>query len=229
LVSLTEKIKNYAKCRGATLVGIATAERLSKAPKGRRPKNFLPDVKNVISIGLKINRASILQLPKTVREYKTSYDTANLKLNSLAWDIASLLEKEGYEAVPFPASVPYDVKKLFGDISHKHVAVAAGLGKFGLNNLVLTPKYGPYVRFVSVMTNAPLEADEPLSNDACIGEKCSKCITACPVGALTNPLLDPIKGWRIKKEKCYQYIHAGSVGEVCGLCIKACPASNPTA
>ncbi|MGQ9552266.1 MAG: hypothetical protein ACUVUE_07560 [Candidatus Bathycorpusculaceae bacterium] len=227
MLSLTQRIKDYAKSRGATLVGIAAAERLSEAPEGHRPKDFLPDVKNVVSIGLEINRTSILQLPKTIREYKISYDTANLKLNSLALEIASLLEREGYEAVPIPASAPYDAKKLSGDISHKHVAVAAGLGKFGLSNLVLTPKYGPFIRFVSVITNAPLEADEPLDNDICIGEECSKCVKTCPVGALTNPILDPINGWRMKKEACHRYIQAGSVGEICGLCIKACPASKP--
>lgn len=205
-------------------VGIAPVERLSKAPKGHQPRDFLPTAKSLISIGLKMNKSSILQLPKTMREYKLSYDVTNLKLNSLACETAGLLEKDGYEAVAVPASNPYDKEKLVGDISHKHVAVAAGLGKFGLNNLVLTPKYGPYVRFVTIITDASLKPDEPLDKDVCLGEKCSKCVKACPSEALKNPVYDSDKGWRMNKEKCYEYMHIVSGGEVCGLCIKACTA-----
>jgi len=226
LSSLTKKVKYFAKSRGATLVGIAPVERLSKAPKGHQPRDFLPSARNLISIALKINKSSILQLPKTMKEYKLSYDMANLKLNSIACETACLFEDEGYEAVAIPASEPYDKEKLVGDISHKHVAVAAGLGRFGLNNLVLTPKYGPYVRFVTIITNAPLDPDEPLDKDACLGEKCSKCVKACPAEALRNPINNSDEGWQINKEKCYQYIHTVSGAEVCGLCIKACTAHS---
>lgn len=220
--SLTIKVKNFAKSRGATLVGIAPIQKLSKAPIGHQPKDFLPNAKNLISIALKINKSSILQLPKTMKEYKLSYDIANLKLNSIACETAGLLEDEGYEAVAIPASKPYNNEKLVGDISHKHVAVAAGLGRFGLNNLVLTPKHGPYVRFVTIITNAPLDPDKPLDRDVCLGEKCSKCVKACPAEALKNPIYNSDEGWRINKKECYRYIHTVSSGDVCGLCIKAC-------
>jgi epoxyqueuosine reductase QueG len=224
LPSLTTKVKNFAKARGATLVGIAPIQKLSKAPTGHQPKDFLPNAKNLISIALKINKLSILQLPKTMKEYKLSYDIANFKLNSIACETAGFLEDESYEAVAIPASKPYDNEKLVGDISHKHVAVAAGLGRFGLNNLILTREYGPYVRFVTVITNALLDPDKPLDKDVCLGEECSKCVKACPAEALKNPICNPEEGWRINKEKCYQYIHTISGGEVCGLCIKACTA-----
>lgn len=226
LPSLTEKVKNFAKSRGATLVGITPIERLSRAPKGHQTKDFLPNAKNLISIALKINKSPIIQLPKTMKEYKLSYDVANSKLNTIACETASLLEDEGYEAIAIPASEPYDKEKLVGDISHKHVAVAAGLGRFGLNNLVLTPKYGSYVRFATIITSAPLDPDEPSDKDACLGEKCSKCVKACPAEALKNPIYNSDEGWQINKEKCHQYIHTVSGGEVCGLCIKACIAHS---
>jgi epoxyqueuosine reductase QueG len=223
LAGLTGKVKDFVKKKGATLVGVAAIERFSRAPKGHRPRDFLPNAESVISIGLRINKSSIVHLPKTMREYKVNYDVANLKLNSLAWETARFLEDLGYEAIAIPASPPFDKKKNFGDMSHKHAAVAAGLGMFGMNNLVLTSDYGPYVRFVTVVTNAALKPDSPLTEDVCLLEKCLKCIKACPAGALENPVYDASEGWLINKEKCHRYIHIVSGGEVCGLCIKACP------
>jgi epoxyqueuosine reductase QueG len=223
LNALTNKVKNFSMSRGATLVGIASAQMLSKAPKGHRPTDFLSVAKSVISIGLRMNKFSIFHLPKTIREYKAEYDVANLKLNALAWDTVRFLEGLRYQALAIPASSPYDEKKNFGDISHKHAAVASGLGKFGLNNLILTPNYGPYVRFVTVITNAELSTNEALTEDICLREKCSKCVKACPVGALKNPQYNAFEGWRIDKKKCQEYLKVVSGGAVCGLCIKACP------
>jgi epoxyqueuosine reductase len=227
LAGLTGKVKDFVKKKGATLVGIANTKRFSRAPKDHRPRDFLPNAKGVISIGLRINKSSITQLPKTMREYKINYDVANLKLNSLAWETARFLENLGYEASAIPASSPYDEKKNFGDMSHKHAAVAAGLGRFGMNNLVLTPDYGPYVRFVTVITTAPLRPDRPMTEDICLLEKCLKCVKACPAGALENPVYDASEGWLINKEKCHEYMHIVSGGDVCGLCIKACTATRP--
>lgn len=209
-------------------MGIAASSALSKAPESHHPEDLLPSAESLISIAIKISRSPVLNLPKTRREYRTIYDTANAKLNSLAVEVASFLEEQDYEAVPIPASNPYDKEKLAGDISHKHTAVAAGLGKFGLNNLVLTREYGPYVRFVTVLTNAPLKPDKPLDEDPCLGDKCMRCIKACPAQALQKPKHNPTEGWRINKKRCYNYIHTVLDGEVCGLCIKACPAGSRT-
>ena len=227
LAGPTGKVKDFVKKKGATLVGVATTKRFSRALKGHRPRDLLPNAQSVISIGLRINKSSITQLPKTMREYKINYDVANLKLNSLALETARFLEDLGYEALAIPASSPYDKKKNFGDMSHKHAAVAAGLGRFGMNNLVLTPDYGPYVRFVTVITSAALRPDRPLTEDICLLEKCLKCVKACPAGALENPGYDASEGWMINKEKCHEYIHIVSGGDVCGLCIKACPITRP--
>jgi epoxyqueuosine reductase len=227
LTELTDKVKDFVLTKGATLIGVATIESFSNAPKGHRPRDLLPNAKSIISIGLRINKSSILQLPRTIREYKINYDVANQKLNSLAWETARFLENLGYEALAIPASLPYDEKKNFGDMSHKHAAVAAGLGRFGMNNLVLTLDYGPYVRFVTVITSATLRPDRPLTEDICLLEKCLKCVKACPAGALENPVYDASEGWLINKEKCHEYINTVSGGDVCGLCIKACPITRP--
>lgn len=210
-------------------MGVAPATALSKSPKGHQPQDFLPSTKSLISMGMKMNRTTILNLPKTRKEYRMLYETTNAKLNSIAMRIAQFLEEQGYEAIPIPASSPYNRQDITGDISHKHVAVAAGIGKFGINNLVLTPEHGPYVRFITVLTNAPLKPNKPLNKNPCLGHKCMQCVKICPVGALENPKHNPEEGWKMDKKKCYQYIHVTLDSEVCGLCIKACPIGSRTA
>lgn len=226
LADLTKKTKEFVLTKGATLVGLAAAKSLQDAPKGHRPTDFLPKAQTVISIGLKIDKSAVLQLPKTKKEYITNYDLTNLKLNCLAWETTHFLTELGHEALAIPASAPYDETKNFGDISHKHAAAAAGLGKFGLNNLILTPDHGAYVRFITVLTTTKLKPDAPLPKDICLGIKCMKCVKACPAKALRNPKHDGLKGWRMDKKKCKEFIISFSGGTVCGLCIKACPVAQ---
>jgi len=223
---LTARTKEFVLNRGATLVGVASARSLRGAPKGHRPADFLPEARSIVSLGLKINRAAILHLPKTVREYKIDYDVTNQKLNNIARETAHFLIEQGHEALAIPASPPYDETKNFGDISHKHAAAAAGLGNFGLNNLILTPGYGPYIRFVTILTTAKLKPDKQLPKSVCLGTKCMRCVEACPSGAIRSPKQDAMKGWCIDKEKCQEYLTAFSGGSVCGLCIKACPVTG---
>jgi epoxyqueuosine reductase QueG len=67
-------------------------------------------------------------------------------------------------------------------IDLKAAAVRAGLGVRGLNNLVITRRFGPRVRFGAVFATLPLADGEPLHDYYCVS--CSLCIAACPTGAL---------------------------------------------
>ena len=111
--------------------------------------------------------------------------------------------------------------------SHRHAAVRAGLGEFGLNNLVVTRRFGPRVRFMSVITTAALEPDPLLSEKLCLGERCRLCIDACGVDALhIREGANESEVWLdmpsvVDKEACY---HKHDRGADCwGFCIDACP------
>jgi hypothetical protein len=63
--------------------------------------------------------------------------------------------------------------------SDRHPAVATGLGAFGLNNLLLTPEYGPRVRLESMITTAELVPDPLCERPACLGaDACGLCLEA---------------------------------------------------
>ncbi|MCK4274656.1 MAG: hypothetical protein KAW90_07155, partial [Dehalococcoidales bacterium] len=76
-----------------------------------------------------------------------------------------------------------------GFFSQRHAAVRAGLGEFGFSGLVITPQYGPRVRYVSIITEAELEPDPLLTEKVCMRGKCGgeagpKCQQKCANGAL---------------------------------------------
>ena len=96
------------------------------------------------------------------------------------------------------------------------MAYAAGLGRFGLNGCLITPR-GAMVRLGSLVTDAPLdvrprrEADHraPCLRDG--GAGCGLCLRKCPAGAISSSGLD--------KEKCYlrrQAIRERSLGDYSG-------------
>ena len=103
----------------------------------------------------------------------------------------------------------------------KHLAVAAGLGRQGKNTLVINPRFGPWLRFMAVRTNAPLAptgsgvyAKE--ENPDC--KSCQRCIEACPVG-----ILQPYR--LVDTGRCLAAISGERRGElaICDKCVVVCP------
>jgi ferredoxin len=103
----------------------------------------------------------------------------------------------------------------------KHLAIAAGLGKQGKNTLVIHPRFGPWLRFMAIRTDAPLAATGPgvySKEGSAYCSDCERCVRACPVGILepyrlvdTNSCLAAIS-----EERCDRVA-------VCDGCVVVCP------
>lgn len=115
------------------------------------------------------------------------------------------LRQDGWAAVAPVSTRDYDAFRsaehtFSSRWSERHVACAAGLGRFGLSGGLITP-LGVNVRLGSVVTNLPLEPDVGRYTDhraPCLafgGAGCGRCIERCPVGAISPEGLD--------KSKCY--------------------------
>ena len=63
-------------------------------------------------------------------------------------------------------------------------AVRAGIVWQGKSSMALDPKHGPWIVLGSVVTDAPLQADVPMSRTC---GTCDACIPACPTGAIVEP------------------------------------------
>ena len=73
-------------------------------------------------------------------------------------------------------------------IDYNKAAVVCGLGEVGMHGKVIAPKYGTFLRWVFIITDMPLECDEPFNASLC--DKCGKCLTACPGKAIDEKGVD---------------------------------------
>jgi epoxyqueuosine reductase len=83
-----------------------------------------------------------------------------------------------------------------GELVDRAVAERAGIGWSGKNCSIITPEFGSFVYLGEMITNIPFEPDEPIE-DRC-GE-CTKCIDACPTGAL-------VQGGQINANHCIAFL-----------------------
>jgi epoxyqueuosine reductase len=169
------------------LFGVSPAERLSSAPEGFRPEDYLPGAKSVIVLGCHFPEASALQWEKGVYSYQYyGYAIINKELGHAAFSIAKGLEEAGFLALPFvPTVYPKDMDyhSQSAEFSHRHAAVAAGLGEFGLSGLVINERYGTRVRFISIITTCEIPPDE-MCREQKLCDRCMKCVDVCPSNAL---------------------------------------------
>jgi len=195
--ALTRELREFLLGRGASLVGFGDVSRMEGAPEIQHPQRYLPSAESLISIALHINEGCCDHVAQKEVASWHSYQIftlgiVNPTLDRLAFEAASFLEDRGHIAYPFPANSPHVLRPSReypggpGDISHKHAAVACGLGEFGWHTMVLTPEFGTRQKLTTVLTTAPLVSNEMLpQRELCDPKACGyQCARACPTAAI---------------------------------------------
>jgi len=225
-LDLKENIIAFAREHGADLVGLAPVElwdAFNVVPVDFRPQTLFPPTQTVIVMGMGLPLPIVETTPSAL--HMELYRTCNRELDGLAFNLTRFLNRLGWASYFFPRDGYGSLKPLkekpmvaFG---HVEAARYAGLGTRGLNNCLLTPEFGPRVRFVSVFTSARLSGDLMQEKELCI--LCESCAKCCPVDALV-PREETIvarydkmaclgQAEELSRRKCYP----------CGICIKVCP------
>ncbi len=155
-----------------------------------------------------------------------AYDVVNTALDQIALRLANTIQRAGFRALPVPASKRTDDARICSIFSQKLAAHLAGMGWIGKSCLFVTPDHGPRVRWVTVLTDAPLSPTGEPMQQRC-GE-CTACVDICPKQAITGEPFYPYepREARFDAAACERYFREmekdGGVG-VCGLCLYVCP------
>jgi len=229
-MNLYEKIKEIAENDGIEFVGVAD---LSPARDFIQDyaQNMLDKYPKAITLGMRLLDDVVNELPLKKEKpvavnYFHAYELTNQRLDIVSYKISNLIQKEGYHVLPIPASKHCDDERIAAEFSHKLAAHMAGIGWIGKSCLLINPEAGPRVRWITVLTDAPLDATGSPMEESC-GD-CNKCVDICPVNAFSGRSFktDEPREARYDARKCEQYFkELEEKGElpVCGLCIYVCP------
>ena len=114
-----------------------------------------------------------------------------------------------------------------GPVLERDFAALAGAGWHGKSTMLIHPQLGTWFFLAEVLTTLDLEADPPLP-DRC--GRCTRCIDACPTGAITAP-------HQLDARRCISYLTIENKGPIpealrpllgdriygCDDCLTACP------
>lgn len=224
---MAAEIKRVARFFGADLCGITGmdarwiyASQVDTRDFSAAPVDLPPGLGHVIVLGHQMDLPLVQTYPSalagaaTGREY--SHEAA------IVMQLAAFIRNMGYRAVASMNDTGLVIP----------FAVKAGLGEYARNQMVITPEFGPRLRFSKIFTDLPLihDAPRPMGVKA-VCDICTRCAQACPVKAL--PFGPPAEGganrsaikgvvkWSSDAEACFGYW--AKLASDCAICLRVCP------
>jgi epoxyqueuosine reductase len=230
IMDLFKKINEIAENDGVEFIGVADLTP-ARSFIQEYAQDLLDEYPIAITLGIRLLDEVVDQLPHRKERfaavnYLNTYEVTNQRLDMTSYKISNFLQKEGFKVLPIPASERCDDERIAAVFSHKLAAHLAGIGWIGKSCLLISPEAGPRVRWITVLTNAPLKVTGAPMEESC-GD-CNKCVEICPVNAFSGKEFqaDEPREVRYDARKCEQYFEelekAGEI-PVCGLCIHVCP------
>ncbi len=191
-----------------------------------------------ISIGRKLDDKIIDNLVDgPTLEYYEHYQSVNRDLADLTHRIHEELLAKGIKSLPIVPTIALsspDYSKyldtLSYDISHKMVATRAGLGWIGKTDLLISERFGPRIRLVTILLESnPGTIAAAIDRSRC--GKCKICVEKCPAGAANGMLwnisvhrdqfFDAFRCREMCRELAKQKLNTNE--RICGLCVSVCP------
>ncbi len=213
---------------------------------------MLPSARSVIVFGKEVPVQAYRMTPR--EQTRVMLRIAG-ELDNSAKRLARLLNMDGIPALPVPLYLPVRIQdgRVHGVVRLKNIAEAGGLGSIGKSSVLLSPRYGPRLLLLGVVTNRSVSEYErsgetPISSGTpgsglCSG--CRRCVKVCPGGAIgpdgvdaflcrtvrawVPPSLVPVVKWMLGLQmllKCAAPLApwiARMASIRCSLCVTECP------
>jgi len=247
------RIKEYAYALGFDLARITTAEALAeteqvikeriaqglmdglpwftteRAATSCQPDALLPGAQSIIALGM----FYLTEQPSDAND-----DAPRGRISRYAWGddyhevikpklqaFAQWLREYARDEIGAEAETRLFVDT--GRMVDRAVAQRAGLGWYGKNTNILTKKWGSWIFLAEIVTNLPLQSDEPIKANC---GNCEICLHACPTGALPAP-------YTLDNRRCISYLTIELRGSIplelrplmgnlvfgCDICQQVCP------
>ncbi len=169
---------------GADDVGFVEIERPELAEERPFVTAVFPQTRTLISLVCRMNREPVRRVQRSVAN--AEFHHVGHEINEVAHRIVRELEDQGIRAVNPPMAFPMEADRWPGRmwvVSHKPVAVAAGLGRMGIHRNIIHPRFGNFILLGTVLLESRVsEPSRPTSYNPCL--ECKLCVAACPVGAI---------------------------------------------
>jgi len=180
-----QELRNICLGTGVDDVGFVEITNTLLAEQKADILNVFPWAKTLISFVARINRENLRSPARSIASLELHQ--VEERLTHAANTLVAALERKGVRAatpaVGFPMEADNWGRGKMHVVSHKPIAVAAGLGKIGLHRNVIHPVFGSFVLLNTVLIEAEVdEYNTPLDYNPCID--CKLCVAACPTGAI---------------------------------------------
>src|SRR5215510_5817480 len=144
-----------------------------------------PWTSSLLSFVIRMAREPIRGAPRSVANLE--FHRAGEEVDHVGARIVARLEERGIRAVNpsmgFPMEMYQSSTGAIWVVSHKPVAVEAGLGHMGIHRNLIHPKFGNFVLLGTVLMDCEVsDYDHPLDYNPCL--ECKLCVATCPVGAI---------------------------------------------
>src|SRR5436190_14278254 len=179
-------LKQLVLDAGADDVGFVEIGRSALDDQREDILKAFPHTKTLISFVVRMNREAIRTPARSVAN--TEFHHSGDEVNNVARSVVRILEERGIRAMNPAMGFPMEMDQFPGKVwvvSHKPVAVAAGLGMMGIHRNVIHPKFGNFILLGTILLDAEVsQTSRPIDYNPCL--ECRLCVAACPVGAISN-------------------------------------------
>ncbi|MGL4553173.1 MAG: SCP2 sterol-binding domain-containing protein [Gemmataceae bacterium] len=177
-------LRRLALDAGADDAGAVSLDRPEIADQRADVLAAFPRARTLLAVVCRMNPDSVRSPARSASNLE--FHEATDPTNRVARDIVRRLAAAGVPAMNPAAGFPMEAQQFPGKmwvVSHKPVAVAAGLGRMGIHRNVIHPRFGSFILLGTVLVGAEVAGQgAPIDYDPCL--TCKLCVAACPVGAI---------------------------------------------